>query len=504
MKNQRGGIILETDPESALNNFIENSSIQYFGEGVNGIILRAELTTHGISPYKQLRSANYGEPVEQILIKLSYVISDEDYKIYDEYENYDKEIKSTTPLVPSSLLTTLDMINENRIEEHNKFKTDLSKIVQENSNFIKEVYIQTDIFLKTITYLEPICPAPVYGDVKDNAQSIELLNKMIIQIGDDTITKKLLEKILANFNSYNHLSLGILGMEVAKNFYTLRVLGNASLQGRLSDPINVISSLEHYHRYENMCRLQLINLAIKTGYAHGDFHQSNMMVDIMYKGEYKGLYGKVLLIDFGYASKIPTDILEEIKEHAKNNEYIQILNILYNLPRSDGVKLSDYPKLFAWIANKYNMVNDIYQYNDKPIPIKLDRVGRPLYISGNLVYDINISARYRPIITDLKLNEELITLNNKQQEAIDIRIELFNEDHPELLLPLSNTTKIKLFMGLIENTPLLGGGRSRQTKKVLSSMRKKSHRSKRAKKRQVSYSTRKLRKSGRQFFKNKL
>ena len=57
-----------------------------------------------------------------------------------------------------------------------------------------------------------------------------------------------------------------------------------------------------YEWCEQMAKLQILNLALKTGYSQNDFHRANLLIDPNYEGMYKGLRGKVLIIDFGLAS----------------------------------------------------------------------------------------------------------------------------------------------------------------------------------------------------------
>lgn len=187
--------------------------------------------------------------------------------------------------------------------------------------------------------------------------------------------------------------------------------------------------------YENMARLKLIQLALKTGYSQCDFHTSNIMIDPILPGYYERYEGRIMLIDFGYAKKIPLDKLAEIKVYYENHDYMNCIKILFDLGRMDSNSTNiflQYLDLFGWIPH---------------------------------VYDNIIKQQIKNTSEILKiLNEEIGFLIIAQEKAIDVRVLLFNTLHKSdgkyPLLPMSNEIKNNLFEGMIKV-----GGRRRKNKK---------------------------------------
>ena len=179
-----------------------------------------------------------------------------------------------------------------------------------------------------------------------------------------------------------------------------------------------------------MCRLQIIKLALETGYSQNDFHPSNLLIDTSYSGYYTGLPGKVIIIDFGYATKIPIPILEMIKYNISNGRYKSALVRLYSLSRSDGVQLRGWPDYYGMIPDEFDYTYNFLSEKDKR--------------NGN-----------RSTQTPRALNEVLDDLSRRIDLQIDRRIEEFNVKHAEQpdkypLLPVSNAIKNKLFSGIIQ------------------------------------------------------
>jgi hypothetical protein len=169
-----------------------------------------------------------------------------------------------------------------------------------------------------------------------------------------------------------------------------------------------------------MAKLQILKLALKTGYSQNDFHRANLLVDPNYRGMYKGLPGKVLIIDFGLSSKITPENLVEIKKLAHDKKYQEALRIFKSFVRSDGLSISQYPVYYGWLYNEDTE-----------------------------------SAGFRiPKREDVYHDAVIGKLVTKEDQAIDERIQLFDQKHkenPEVypLLPLSNAIKNQFFQGMI-------------------------------------------------------
>jgi len=241
----------------------------------------------------------------------------------------------------------------------------------------------------------------------------------------ELFAKLILGGIIKQINSGSIPHLGILGMEIADDYETFYDLYH-----------NGITSDADIRIYENMIRLKIIDLALKTGYSQGDFHTGNVLVNPSYRcsGYYNGISGNALIIDFGYANKIPLEKLQQIKRLVSENKYVEALKIFYTLKRSDNLLLTDYPELYGWVS---------YDYDNK---------------AGTQIELVNPEE----ILAE---NQKLIALKQAEEEATDARIAFFNdsshgadrEKYP--LLPLSNAIKNSLFEGMLS-----GGKKKRKTK----------------------------------------
>ena len=365
------GIFIDSNNESTFNHFIENSTFEYFGSGVNGLIFKATINDSGSSNYKSLDANTFGKPITSIIIKVCY--------INDQYSGDNNSVL------------------QSGIYEH----------------FKDEVNIQTDIFLKTMNYLQPLCPAVVYASALESNKDLVL--KMIYQsirrLGFDDESKKIIKTlglVQREIQNGKIQKLGIIGMELADGYNTL----NNEIYANV-DPSTIKDNKTKFH---NMVRYLLIELAIQTGYTHGDYHGSNILINSKKNTYFKDIEGEPLLIDFGYAVKLSENTMKIIKQLYKTKDYVGIIDKICMTPRSDGLMLNQtkFNDLFGYICNKPNDVTEI-----------------------NMQID------------------ELIRLKN---EETNDRIQLFHskkdEDKNYPLLPLSNKIKNKMYIGILDVTPL--------------------------------------------------
>ena len=372
--------------------FIHNSNIELLTDsGSFGIILKASFNKNLKSPYEMFGTDDFKEPVHNLLVKL-VVLSK--YKLDDD-DNYWSYLNGQT------------------------------KHIDLEENFIKEVNVQTDIFFKTMQYLEPLCPAPVYSSIMNDKIMMENFINYLRKKSTDSYTKKVFDKINSNIIYDRIPSLGILGMEIANNFDTMANFYYTCEKN--PDP----SSINYYEWCEQMGKLQILDLALKTGYSHNDFHRGNLLVNPVYEGFYSGLNGKILLIDFGFVTKLSNDDLNTIRENYKEGEYSEALKVFENLSRSDGLLIEEYPTFYGWLYN-----ND-ESFQKRPMLIK------------------KTDVEYDKMINELKQREEV---------AIDERIKFFDNEHSSdpdnyPLLPLSNAIKNSFFQGMIH------GGKKNKTQK---------------------------------------
>jgi hypothetical protein len=402
---QKGGLIIKTNPEEAINFFIENCQevtwLKLTWNAASGIIFELTLKADVESPYEMIRSNNFKSPVKKILIKIVAI----DSVVRDE--------SADVPKWPG----IMPLISRKNIEQEETFKN--------------EINMQTEIFLNSINYLNPLCPAPIYASIKkDNVNAIEFLNKM--KTKSEIYAKLILGRIIEQINSGSIPYLGILGMEIADDYKTFYDLYH-----------NGITSDADIRIYENMIRLKIIDLALKTGYSQGDFHTGNVLVNESCSGYYNGISGNALIIDFGYANKIPREKLQQIKQLVSENKYVEALKIFYTLSRSDNLPLRDYPELYGWVS---------YNYDNK--------AGTPI----ELVDSGEIAAE----------NQKLIALKKAEEEATDARIAFFNDsshgaDRERFpLLPLSNAIKNSLFEGVLAGGKNRNRNRNRTKNKIRS------------------------------------
>jgi hypothetical protein len=374
--NQYGGIYVPSQDNKILkeniNWFIDNSKIDKITSGASGIVYSVTLNEdkRQETPFFSLNFNSYKQPVTTLLMKMCIVFDD-----------------------------------ENKSEEYSNLTTDALKkygvgYVLKNE-FIDEINIQTDIYLKTIEYLQPICPAIVYagiyGDVK-NSFDVNLLKKFDIKT---SLTSS--------------PTIGCIFMEFAEDYMT----GN--------DFYDLLDVKLWRNTYVYLLMFMLIQLSLKTGYTHGDHHLDNFMVNTTDETYIKGITARPIIIDFGRSTKIPPTEMAEIKRLCSENNYNDALQMLCKKP----------------IANEY--------------------VSDPQYLKSHYGWGCGIPNDNQMMTTYVitELNENLTNLFQLREQQIDINISKMNQMHEQEpdkypLLPLSNAEKNKLFGGLI------GGFRKRR------------------------------------------
>jgi hypothetical protein len=351
----KGGLLIKPKytEESAFNYFISNSKISVFDSGSSGIIFKCVINNVNNSPYKMIRTGYYSNNVSTILIKLCLIKNDN-----KDYYNFKFNLK-----------------NENL----NDFDTDIKNVATEKE-FIKEVEVQRDIYNKTKEFNNPICPCIIYSNhLKTKSKDdIELLKNIINRL--NSYNKMIINKNVLNvYENDEKITIGLIGMEIAEGYQPLCIVLD-EIDYKMKNPKNDLLNLSHLkQKYECMAKLKYIEMAVKTGYSHNDFHDCNFLINKKDKVLFD-IRGNIMILDFGDALKIDKNIMEKINNLYKNNNFTEILNELY---RIDDVR--NFPQMnlsqYNWLIKLEKYTNDIIKIlNEQQIKneelFKKNAVGR--------------------------------------------------------------------------------------------------------------------------------
>lgn len=395
-KNQKGGIIINKnkDQETMFYDFINNSDITYLSTGGNGLVFKVVIRGSYVSDYKYIDPDLFNEPVTELILKFSLM---KDFNPADYHPH--------------------DVVNMSEYEK------------DEIGNFRNEVNKQTDIFLKSMEYLQPLCPAIVYSKILTTQPDKQKLIDTIIRINASLSRRGIpydgASVELQNPNLVNDpsIKIGVIAMECASGYNNLYSIKRSSI----SAPKKI--------EYINFSLFIILKLALDTGYSHGDFHSGNIMINsgLNY---FEGIQGRPMIIDFGYTTKIPKPDMDIIKEFVRNGDYIRALKQLCQVDRADETKPNDpdWDEFYGWICSDW----DILRHAKSTTPIG----------QGEIKYTTN---------------DRLHELFQRREAHIDVVVEKFNELHardPALypLLPLSSAAKNQMYEGI------LSGGKKRKNK----------------------------------------
>jgi len=320
MKNKKGGIFNDSLPgkntEETFYDLIQNSSITYLSKGANGLIFKVVVKPGYTSSYKYIYSDSFNKPVTELILKLTLMMD------FDE-KNYSPED-----------LPDLNDYDKNEIE-----------------NFKNEINVQTDIFLGSIEYLQPLCPSIVYSDILYNKESKEKFINTLIHKNPQLKQSKipfngLGIELKSDTLKQDNIKLGIIAMECATGY---RTLWNIVNDKRIDDETKIL--------YVNYSLYVILKLALDFGYTHGDYHSGNIMInpDITY---FNGLKGRAMLIDFGYASLIKPIDKNIIINFVKEKKYIKALKHLCSVERADGETpgREEWNNFYGWICHDWDIL----------------------------------------------------------------------------------------------------------------------------------------------------
>lgn len=336
--------------EEAFLYFIDNSIFDFYLGGNNGVTIIAKLNNNVKSCYKYINCYNFNENANQLLLKL-VLIKNNKYK-----KDNNQEPKKDNNKKNEDRDDYDDSDDDNDDDDSsNIFKFDNTTNSKEldlasKEEFIHEVNTQVDIYLKSMKYLQPICPPICYAKIYEYNPENKLFFHKILKNNLDLL------KIYIRYG-FDFDSIGLIAMEYAEDFNQLFYL----------------IKHKYYNIYKNMSRYLLLRLAVETGYNHSDFHKYNILINKNNNQYFDNLHGYPLLIDFSWTQKIPIDTLNIIKEKYNNKQYVEILEILYKMKRRDNINLEEHD-VFDWLTKNIifnnNNINNVNQEIDNLIEFR--------------------------------------------------------------------------------------------------------------------------------------
>jgi hypothetical protein len=392
----RGGIKIAGPADTAFYDFIKHSDIFPLASGSYGTTVLAILNPGETSSYTSIRADTFGAPVTQLVIKFA-ILSDESPNARAEFEN--------------------------------------------------EINTQTNIYLKTMSMLQPRCPGVVFSEIytpgdfdpfefikeqEPNKDSLsDLLDPRYPVVRAAPLWEAMesdgtqLPSELYGFKATDQY-IGIIGMEFAEGFNT--VLNN------MRQPSSWLYN-NFYAEFRGFSQLVhlLIDVAVQTGYTQGDFHMNNIFFNE--SNEYYGTGpGTWMIIDFGEASKIPPETMIRIRDLYKNGKYMDIIKLLHAIVRPNGIELGSYPNKYGYVTGVYNMNNNSLRT-----------------FSASEEDEINHAV------------SALITHRRSIEEDTILRFNALHASEPTTypLLPLANAARNFMYSGMID-----GGRRRRRQRKT--------------------------------------
>jgi hypothetical protein len=413
----KGGLLLpykdQRKSQTIFFKFLDNAeSVKIISKGTYGLTFQVRIpypVPEHFKPkdYREIRpDALNGQPVNTILIKLCYIhssIIEQD----EEYESYNKEddeyYKETYGDYDESYDEGYDKGYEETIyiDFYNGISVNLNTVGADD--FQNEVNVQTDVYLKTIEYMQPLCPGIVYANILNRFTGKEILGKLISK--SDSHLQRLFTSLGDNLEDHIGLSLGVIGMQFVNNSSTLSSAekNEEDMQSKLF--------------LTNMGRYVLLKLALDTGYNHNDFHKNNILIEIGNNIYFDGLENRPFVIDFGRATKLPLHIMSIIKKDTEHGDYMQALRRLCSHETGNEYVVDPRNEsYYGWVCGDEDSALD-------------NRIIADLFQRREQAIDLNIKEM-NEIRDEIKLNHGSVGLDRFP------------------LLPLSNAIKNKLYEGM--------------------------------------------------------
>ena len=461
MKNQKGGIILPykdaARQKETFMDYLESSDISRLNKGSYGLTLLSQLVVRPPDGSEWIQKMDYDNNRHyyrnETEKKSQYELPDfilNDLTILPVKNYYKKMVPSNEYGNPVyhlviKLCIISDQPGDQPVSADGILNGKLNSV--KGSDFQNEINIQTDIFFKTLQYLEPLVPGIVYADILQNSEDIKDILELLTQNGEREIEESL-QNLLNFFKFTPNVGLGIIAMELVSPAKTLF---------RIVEELKQTNRISRSDMVKNIARYGILQLALQTEYSQNDFHRSNIMMldDLNYFNSTLYPY-RPIIIDFGRAVKIPPTIMEIIRNLVKEGNYIGALQYLCDKSFSHEM-ISDIINAdshYGWVCGDYNMWGKDYnQYIDDFV------------IKYNNKYDADTVKKYIPKPQPLSLNDNILIgkLFTQREKGMDTSISLMNNLHNEYpekypLLPISNQIKNSLYNGMI------GGKKNKKNK----------------------------------------
>ncbi len=270
----KGGIVVNQiafpDYPKAFNTFMSNSNIVYLGKGTFGFVFKLVLKDSYVNDpsyvpiYYSVRPSTITKDVRQLVIKIA--LSDNSKELINEFRFHYYSCIYTMdyldPVAPIMVLLNVGDTPEKKQVLINNIETLISK--RENVK---------------------------YKDASGN----------IVSKHRNSSTRTMWDEFKPKISTKKYMSLTamefineadtLFSYFVDKFIRSKLKLGDKSLTENLKDKTfrqNVIDTMDNtgYLYYKNLARYELIQLGMKVGISHGDYHFGNIMLDQTNKYEY--------------------------------------------------------------------------------------------------------------------------------------------------------------------------------------------------------------------------
>jgi hypothetical protein len=313
-----------------------------------------------------------------------------------------------------------------------------------SAKFNNCVEIQKDIFLKTVEYLQPICPAIIYSEILEKKDYINYLNKIFkisMENERETIIKYLDE---------NKFKLGIIAMENYEKYENYFILKDKNEEKK-------------GHYIYLLCYIYLS--LFKLGYVDPYFDANSIIINDNYS-YFFDIKGRPLLIDFTTIEKLSDDDNNSINDNIKNEKYVAAFEYYCGIATKN-----DFP---SWMCNSFGFSKDEEKIDEKINPKfdeKLNKV-----IEGNVkVLDENININKKAYNKNknknIEINNFLKELFKKRKEEIEKNIKLKKNDESievNFTYPLTNEYIMKKYGYMLppDKNRSQGGRKMKKTQKT--------------------------------------